>query len=319
MEKVEGGWSRICPQRKENVLHIGKHARQNCQRTERDGRLCKNCAYKNRRHTNLTRNCPVCKKEIKYKDASNRNNAEKLQKKCIPCSKRKHIYNTTIRNCPVCKKVLNYSSGQACFRAGQSNSKCRTCMQDKGELTKKLTRVCPKCQQIVAHTNRKACRLAVLHNKTCPNCQKKNQFGKDNPSYKHGKIPHGGSRGWCGHYNNIFFRSRKELFYIIHYLEKFEQSWVSGEQKKYRIDYIYNNQEFTYYPDFIVNDEWMIEIKPFKQHNDARILAKSRYAKDFCLEHGLKYAIFDCPSIGHNEFYRMADSRLIQPTHKNIY
>mgnify|MGYP000107791976 CR=1 FL=1 len=85
-----------------------------------------------------------------------------------------------------------------------------------------------------------------------------NTTGKNNPMY--GKTtPEKAGNGWSGWINEHFFRSLRELSYIIKELKN--KQWTTGE--KIRIPYInYNGANRTYAPDFIVEDKYLIEIKP---------------------------------------------------------
>jgi len=60
--------------------------------------------------------------------------------------------------------------------------------------------------------------------------------GENNPMY--GKpSPQGSGNGWSGWYKGWYFRSLKELSYMINIIERFHLKWENGEQKKYRIEY----------------------------------------------------------------------------------
>ena len=94
-----------------------------------------------------------------------------------------------------------------------------------------------------------------------------NTSGENNPMY--GKpSPRGSGNGWSGWYNGWFFRSLRELSYMIKEIELKDKIWENGEQKKYRVSYVdWNGVKRNYFSDFIVSGKYMIECKPLKLQN----------------------------------------------------
>lgn len=120
--------------------------------------------------------------------------------------------------------------------------------------------------------------------------------GNKNPMF--GKpSPQGSGNGWSGWYKGWFFRSIRELSYVILVLEKNDLKWEVPD-KKFRIQYIdYDGKIRNYFPDFIVCDKIIVEIKPKKLHNSPKVLAKKIAAIKFCEENGFKYEIIDPPML----------------------
>lgn len=119
----------------------------------------------------------------------------------------------------------------------------------------------------------------------------KRMSGKKNPMY--GKpSPMKSGNGWKGWYKGTFFRSLRELCYMI-FLDKNKIHWETAETKKFNIRYKFNKSDRTYKPDFIINKNTIIEIKPKKLHNTKIVKIKARYAKKFCKINKLKYKIID--------------------------
>lgn len=113
----------------------------------------------------------------------------------------------------------------------------------------------------------------------------KNNSGEGNPMY--GKpSPQGSGNGWKGWYKGLFFRSLRELTFMIQNDGKYNSA------EKIRIQYEFNGKKRTYSPDFIIGKE-LIEIKPIKLHNSPCNLAKFRAAEDFCKNNGLTFLIVD--------------------------
>jgi DNA-directed RNA polymerase subunit RPC12/RpoP len=110
-----------------------------------------------------------------------------------------------------------------------------------------------------------------------------NSKGEKNHMY--GKpSPQGSGNGWCGWYKNWFFRSLKELSYMINVIEHQNLKWESAETKKFRIAYtdpITGNKR-TYHPDFFINDNILIEIKPKHLCKTLVNLEKQKAAIKFC-------------------------------------
>lgn len=117
--------------------------------------------------------------------------------------------------------------------------------------------------------------------------------GENNPMY--GKpSPTGSGNGWSGWYNGWYFRSLMELSFMINVIERFNFKWENGECKKYKIEYFdEDNIKRNYFPDFILNKKYMIEIKPKNLHNSIRIKQKQKFAIEYCNKNGLKYKLIN--------------------------
>jgi hypothetical protein len=115
--------------------------------------------------------------------------------------------------------------------------------------------------------------------------------GKNNPQY--GKAsPKKSGNGWNGWYKKFFFRSLRELSYIVNHLEKYNLRWVTGESL--RIPYVnYKKEKRTYSPDFIIEDNLIIEIKPIKLHNTPDVVSKKNAMIKYCETKNMEYKIID--------------------------
>lgn len=116
--------------------------------------------------------------------------------------------------------------------------------------------------------------------------------GTNNPMF--GKpSPQGSGNGWKGWYKGFYFRSLRELSYLLD-LDDSNIPWSSGEAHKFDVPYInYDGTQRTYRPDFFVNNEKLVEIKPKRLQKTPNIMAKTAAAIEKCKEWGLKYEITD--------------------------
>lgn len=110
-------------------------------------------------------------------------------------------------------------------------------------------------------------------------------------SYWYGKSsPKGSGNGWSGHYNNHYFRSLRELSFIIDMDEK-NINWKSAESIK--IPYIKSDGNKSFYrPDFLY-ENYLIEIKPIKLMYIEINKLKKAAAILYCKENNLIYKMID--------------------------
>lgn len=147
----------------------------------------------------------------------------------------------------------------------------------------------------------------------------KNKIGKifsgdGNPMY--GKpAPVGSGNGWSGWYKGWYFRSLLELSYMIFVIERFNIKWEPGESKKNKIEYQHDGVIKNYFPDFILNEKYVIECKPKKLQNSEINKIKMEYAKYYCESRGLVLKIRDCRKIKKQELielYKSGNVRFIE-------
>jgi hypothetical protein len=142
-----------------------------------------------------------------------------------------------------------------------------------------------------------------------------NSSGNRNPMY--GKItPQGSGNGWSGWYNGWFFRSIKELTYMIKIIERFNLSWKTAESSEYSIKYMFNNSSRTYHPDFVINNKYLVEIKPKRLWSSFLVNQKKIAAKLFCEKNGLIYKLVDITSIDEKLIIELHNSKKIKFTER---
>ena len=133
--------------------------------------------------------------------------------------------------------------------------------------------------------------------------------GKNNPMY--GKpAPTGSGKGISGWYKTFYFRSLHELKFIL-VCERFKLSIASIE--KLKIPYInYDGRERTYSPDFIVNEKFIVEIKPKKLFKTPSNLLKFNVAKEYCKKNNLKFKLMDLGIVYHDELQTMINNNKVK-------
>lgn len=142
-------------------------------------------------------------------------------------------------------------------------------------------------------------------NKQCS--LKKSLKGEKN--YWFGKTPPFGSgNGWSGWYKDWYFRSLLELSYMVNVIEKYKICWKTAENKQYKITFTYNNKIKNYFPDFILNDKYLIECKPRKLWNTEIVKEKKTAAEIFCKEHNLIYKLRDIKKLSYNEITQLYEN-----------
>lgn len=226
--------------------------------------------------------------------------------------------------CPECQSEINYSTKYTLADALKKNTKCKQCRckpENNPFYGKKHTEERKKIisQQLSERVTSDETKLKLskaFSGENNPMYQKsvvdvwiekygkeeadkkhqnlkekhsKNNTGKGNPMY--GKpAPNGAGNGWKGWYNDVFFRSLRELTFMLEMDEK-GIKWISAE--KIRIPYKdWEDKDRTYCPDFLVN-KTLIEIKPIRLQNTPAVEAKTKAGKKYAEDNNLEYKIID--------------------------
>ena len=80
---------------------------------------------------------------------------------------------------------------------------------------------------------------------------------------------------------------------MIGVLEAQGLNWKTPD-KSFKIPYTdYLGQLRTYFPDFMVGNNRLVEIKPAKLHDTPKVMAKRVAAEKFCLEQNMTYELID--------------------------
>ena len=144
--------------------------------------------------------------------------------------------------------------------------------------------------------------------------------GKDNPMF--GKSPSVGcGNGWSGWYNNWYFRSLKELTYMIDVIEANGFAWKGVETKDFDIPYEFEGKQHVYHGDFLIDNRIFVEIKPKRLMNSKINVAKRNAALKFCEERGYEYRMVDVKNISFDRLLELVNSgkvRLIEKYNKRM-
>ena len=133
-----------------------------------------------------------------------------------------------------------------------------------------------------------------------------NMFGKP--------APPGSGNGWSGWYKEWYFRSLHELSYMINVIERFNFKWKSAETNKFKIPYFgVKGEKRTYVADFLINEKYLVEIKPKKLHGSRIVQLKKEAAINFCNNKGLIYKLTYPPKLlSYLDIKRLIDNKNLQ-------
>jgi hypothetical protein len=277
-------------------------------------------------------NCLICNCSINKKNKNY----------CSECRKKK-IWS---RNCPKCNKKLFYSYKE--FKKANTDSPCKSCAASartgsknsffgKKHTQETKTKISESLAGKPQNKNKdKMKKLSenlsgsknhmygkslydFWHEKYGQNiadekmknlCLKRSNNAKGNKNPMYGKEPTQGSgNGWSGWYKNVFFRSLRELSYII-FLEENNIRWETAANIK--IPYVdWKGANRTYHPDFIIENKKIIEVKPIKLHNSPLVKLKTIAAIEYCKKNNLEYEIVDTKILSCEEIENLYNNKTI--------
>ena len=144
----------------------------------------------------------------------------------------------------------------------------------------------------------------------------KQYSGSGNPMY--GKpAPQGSGNGWSGWYNGWFFRSILELSYMIKVIERYNMKWENGEDRSHTISYTDGDGIVrNYNPDFIINNKYVVEIKPTKLIKTAKVMGKVNAGIEYCSKNNMIYKITNVPPLTTEEFRELIDTNKVKLTNR---
>lgn len=257
----------------------------------------------------FTRNCPGCGLELTHTTLKYKNRAEKIGTICHSC-RGKEVQSRPNRKVNFGDRSGDKNSFFGKHHSEETKEKLRTVdrsyTQTK-EFRRKSARIGSKNGMYgksfydvwkEKYGTKEANRKFSEWRKT----QSKNSSGKNNPMY--GKpAPKGSGGGWGGWYKGWYFRSLRELSYVIRVLEKTGQKWKSAENNRFSIPYInHDGTPRTYRPDFIVDEKVLVEVKPKQLMETPTNLLKKEAAIQFCKDNGLEFKMVDVKLLETDQF-----------------
>lgn len=267
----------------------------------------------------FTRNCPKCGKEIKNKNKYQCKYLDRDKKLCRSCTRKDLLENNKeyrelcIANCIKNGKTLPFKGKHHTEENKNALSAARTGIKQgpnklKGNSGETNSMYGKSVYSVWLEKYGKE--IADQKMEKLKKKQSVNSTGENNSMY--GKpSPNGSGNGWKGWYKGWFFRSLKELSYMINVIEKENLKWEKGE--KLSIKYIdYKGTKRTYRPDFIINDKTLIEIKPIKMHNSPSVISKMNAALEYCKNNNLEYKLIDPIILTSPEILQLYKSHLIK-------
>lgn len=260
----------------------------------------------------FTRKCPICNKELKYGRKPSLKLAIDNNTPCRHCSKVQTWKNPKY----VEKMEIAFKKRKPSFLGKRHTEETKKLLSDINKGKKQSVETCEKKRKYSTENNPMKGRTvysvwlfkfgkeeADRRMETYKAKQSVNNSGRRNAMY--GKpCPNGSGNGYKGWYKKIFFRSLRELSYLITLEGKI---WKNGELV--RIPYIdYLGRERTYSPDFIIDEKIIIEIKPLKLHKSPNVILKKKAAEKYCQQHNMTYHLIDFERIPVEELKLLVDS-----------
>lgn len=263
----------------------------------------------------MTRVCPVCDGIVTYKSKISHKKALRLDRPCITCSNKERCNRPEERIKNSLRLKEYYKTNPNPFfgkeHTKETKDKIRVSLSGKtsgtnnGMYGKNFFDIwVEKYGKEVADE-----KLVELRRK-----QSLASSGENNPMY--GKTsPKGSGNGWSGWYKGWFFRSLHELTFMINVIERFGFEWKSAETNQYKIGYIdYKGTNRNYFPDFILNDKYLVECKPRKLWESKTVLDKKNAALEFCKNNGLIYKMVDVGKLSEEKLKSLYDNNEIKLT-----
>lgn len=265
--------------------------------------------------TSYPRICPLCGATVMHNLRQNRNSAVRLRKPCFQCEcvRRKTAYIGKAN--PFFGRKHNEQT-LAAFKA-------RDHPHVKEAWFKKLRSEHMRSHQplrgttlyerwVEKHGREKADELMASRR------EKKSQAssGANNPMFGR-PAPQGSGNGWSGWYKGWFFRSLRELAYMVKVIERDGLAWRTAESSELKISYVdWRGASRTYTADFVIGEKTLVEIKPSKLHSSPTVMLKRAAALEFCERAGLEYRIVDPPPLSDGEIVELHDRGMIEFTER---
>jgi hypothetical protein len=276
----------------------------------------------------FSRKCPTCGKCVYHTDKKNRNRFEKEKRRCYSCSSIERCSRVEIaaRMSEIGKTLVgeknpfygkHHTDEAKCKIAENADRtiyKTDKFKQKMSDLT--LGEKNPMAGKTVygvwvdKYGKEEADRLRVVKYEKASG----SLSGSNNPMY--GKpAPKRSGCGWSGWLDGFYFRSLRELAYILKLKEE-KTPFVTGEKKCYSIEYNDNGKNRTYRADFFVDGRRLVEIKPIKLQKTVINEKKQQIAIEHCVKNGWQYEIIDIEPVPLNQLIELSENGKLKLTSK---
>lgn len=272
-----------------------------------------------------TRKCPECGEPIIHKTKYSRNQCNKDKRPCRPCSSRLR-YEKYGSHIDIINANVKSGKRKNGFDGKSHSNKSRNLISESHlnnpepyrtpEFREKMSKLFSGKNNPMYGKNifniwvgKYGIEEAKKREKIWKEKLSLKNKGKNNPMY--GKeSPKNSGKGVSGWYNEFYFRSLHELTFIL-ICERFKIKLVSAE--KIRINYIsYTGNERTYSPDYIVNDNLLVEIKPLRLQSTPLNLLKFQAATEYCEKNKMIFKIKDFGILPQKQLDLMIETELIK-------
>ncbi len=261
------------------------------------------------------KNCPECGKEQIYTNKNNLLSAVKKNKICNKCSKNKNkkfgkdnpFYGK--KHTEESKRKITENKDWSPYKTKEFKEKISKATKGNKNPMCGRTYFDVWVEKYGIEEANKRNDLKKERNSIASSGKRNGNYGKS-PSNKVGA-------GWSGWYNGWFFRSLRELSYVVNVIEKNNYEWKSGELL--RIPYqTWDGRDRTYSPDFIINNKIIVEIKPIKIQELKNIKEKTLAGQKYCEENGMEYLITDVEIICLDKLNQLLVDNKIKFTDKTL-
>ncbi len=285
--------------------------------------------------TSFKRNCPKCNCEITYKSKYSLINANKKNSKCKSCGLKEIMTDEVKKRMSERVKGENnpmfgkFGDQNPFFGKKHTQESKKKIVEGRDYSVYKTDDFKQKISKVTKGENNPMFGKSVydvwvekygleVANKKLIDLKEKQSLlsrGEKNPMF--GKpSPKNSGNGICGWYKGWFFRSLLELSYMVFVIERFNLSWESGEIEKYKIKYNIDGVNKNYFPDFVINEKYVIECKPKKLWKININEVKFKFAKDFCDKNNLIFKIKDITKLKKPELLNLISNGDVVLTNK---
>jgi len=262
-----------------------------------------------------TRNCSGCGDEINYSTIYTKRNADKKNAKCKSCAssgKNNGMYGAKGVKNPFYGKTHTTETIEKLKNVDRSYTQTEEFRLKQSELNSgnKNNMYGKSVYSVWVDKYGES----IANEKKLERSRKQSENSKGENNNMYGKAsPMGSGNGWSGWYKGWYFRSLRELTYMVEVIERFDLKWESAETNKWVMQYEdYSGQTRNYFMDFIIGDKYLVEIKPKRLWYSDSVIRKRDCAIKYCEENGLIYKLRDITCLSGKKIASLRNLKLIK-------